>query len=165
MGKRETDNDSWSPYERTVLVAVDFSECSGLAFRKACEWLNGRRGRIVVLHVIDHSFMEKCIQHGLGAEAQIKKSLFLEAKKRLKEFLDVGAAGDHPVKVLVCEGVPFMEINKKAVEYQADLIVIGSCGRASDVDTMFFGSTAERVLRFITRPVLCVPPDTEYRRG
>ncbi|MBW1698602.1 MAG: universal stress protein [Deltaproteobacteria bacterium] len=165
MGKQETGDTAWSLQQRTVLVGVDFSECSRSAFNKAREWLNGYRGRIVVLHVIDKSFTDKCIQHKLGTEAQIKKSLFLEAKAKLKEFLDLEPAAEVPVEVLVCEGVPFMEINKKALEYQADLIVIGRCGRAADMDTLFFGSTAERVLRFITRPVLCVPPDTEYRRG
>jgi len=51
----------------------------------------------------------------------------------------------------------------KEVELDAEMIVIGSCGKADDMNTIFFGSTAEKILRFITRPVLCVPPETEYK--
>jgi hypothetical protein len=29
---------------------------------------------------------------------------------------------------------------------------------AGDSEAIFFGGTAEKVLRFISRPVLCVPP-------
>jgi nucleotide-binding universal stress UspA family protein len=50
-----------------------------------------------------------------------------------------------------------------SVENNVDMVIIGSCGKMGDMDHIFFGSTAEKVLRFITRPVLCVPPKTEYR--
>ena len=66
---------------------------------------------------------------------------------------------------MVCEGVPYLEINKKAVENNVDMVIIGSCGKTGDMSHIFFGSTTEKVLRFITRPVLCVPPASEYRMG
>jgi len=71
--------------------------------------------------------------------------------------------GKERVEMMVCEGVPFLEINKKAVENDADMIIIGSRGKTGDMSQIFFGSTAEKVLRFITRPVLCIPPESEYR--
>ncbi len=37
---------------------------------------------------------------------------------------------------MVCEGVPFMEINRKAMEFHAEMIVIGSCGNAGDMKTI-----------------------------
>jgi nucleotide-binding universal stress UspA family protein len=72
--------------------------------------------------------------------------------------------GDH-VQITVSEGVPYIEINRKAVENDVDMIIIGSCGNTGDMSQIFFGSTAEKVLRFITPPVLCVPPESEYRTG
>jgi len=45
------------------------------------------------------------------------------------------------------------------------MIIMGSKGKAEDMKTIFFGSTTEKVLRFITRPVLCVPPEVDYRKG
>ncbi len=47
---------------------------------------------------------------------------------------------------------------KKAKEINADLIVLGTCGMEVDLNRLFFGSTAEKVVRMLPCPVLCVPP-------
>ena len=57
---------------------------------------------------------------------------------------------------VVCEWVSCIEINKKAVEIDAEMIIIGSQGKSEDMKSIFFGSTAEKVLRFIKKPVLSV---------
>ncbi|HUS88898.1 MAG TPA: universal stress protein [Desulfosporosinus sp.] len=146
-----------------LLVAVDFSHCSRLALRTAKDLQDQRKGKIAVLHVIDHDFVEQCIHARLGKEDKIKKKLFLGAKSRLRDFArEEGLEGNHVEKV-VCEGTPCIEINKKAVEVDAEMIIIGNQGKSGDMKNIFFGSTAERVLRFITRPVLCIPPEAHYR--
>ena len=145
-----------------LLVAVDFSHCSSLALRKARDFLGQRRGRIVILHVIDHDFIGQCISDRLGNKDEIKKKLFLGAKSRLRDFLRREGMDGKNVKMMVCEGTPCIEINKRAVEIGAEMIIIGSQGRSGDMKSIFFGSTAERVLRFIAKPVLCVPPEMEY---
>lgn len=114
----------------------------------------------MAFHVIDHHFIEKCVRHELGEEGEIKKSLFLEAKERLHAFLIQEQKNGIQAEPLIGEGEPFVEINKKALALNAEMIIMGSCGKANDMNTIFFGSTAEKVLRFITRPVLCVPPNT-----
>lgn len=153
------------PEERTILVAVDFSYCSRLALRKARAVLDGKKGRILVLHVIDSDFINGCVRNQLGDEGQIKKVLFVRAKAQLRGFLREEGMDQDGVEAIVCEGVPFIEINRKAVESQSEMIVMGSRGKAGDMNTIFFGSTTEKVLRFITRPVLCVPPEVEYHRA
>jgi nucleotide-binding universal stress UspA family protein len=143
--------------EYKVLVAVDFSESSAQALRMSRSIMGRKPDRIAVLHVIDQKFVESCVENQIGTEGQIKKTLFLQAKKRLKDFLHEGGMDGQPVEELVCEGIPFLEINKKAVETNADLIIMGNRGNSGDMQTIFFGSTTERVLRFMKRPVLCVP--------
>ncbi|MEW6670528.1 MAG: universal stress protein [Thermodesulfobacteriota bacterium] len=141
----------------TVLVAVDFSSSSARALRMAKSVMGRKPDRIVVIHVIDHDFIERCISNRIGTESHIKKTLFLQARQRLRDFLrEEGMAGDS-VEELVCEGIPFLEINKKAVEIDADMVIMGNRGNSGDMQTIFFGSTTERVLRFMSRPVLCVP--------
>ena len=141
------------------LVAVDFSHCSRLALKKAKDLQEHWGGKIFVFHVIDHDFVEQCVKGQLGKKDEIKKKLFIGAKTRLREFVrKEGLEGDR-IEKAVCEGSPCLEINKKAAEIDAQMIVIGSQGKSEDMKSIFFGSTAERVLRFITRPVLCVPPD------
>ena len=148
-----------------ILVGIDFSYCSGLALKKACEFLDGKGGQIIALHVVDESFIKKCTEHRFGNEADIKKELFLEAKSKLKNFVRRATKGIQcsSIQLSVTQGIPYIEINKKAVEFDADMIIIGSCAKDSDMDNIFFGSTAERVLRFITRPVLCVPPEFDLK--
>ncbi len=143
--------------EYKVLVAVDFSESSAQALRMSRSIMGRKPDRIAVLHVIDPKFVESCVENQIGTEGQIKKTLFLQAKKKLKDFLHEGGMDGQPVEELVCEGIPFLEINKKAVETNADLIIMGNRGNSGDMQTIFFGSTTERVLRFMKRPVLCVP--------
>jgi nucleotide-binding universal stress UspA family protein len=145
------------------LVAVDFSHCSRLALRKAKDLQNQRKGRIAVLHVVDHDFVEQCIHDRLGKEDEIKKKLLFSAKSKLRDFVrEEGLEGNY-VEKAVCEGTPCIEIKKKAVEIDAEMIAIGNQWKSGDMKSIFFGSTAERVLRFITRPVLCIPPEAHYQ--
>jgi len=162
MNQDNSPNENKEHGQKTILVAVDFSNCSRLALRKAKELLGGGKGHIVALHVIDSDFVSLCIRHGLGIKSNIKKELFLQGKQKLRAFVRKEQADGIQLETLVCEGVPFMEINKKASEVHAEMIVVGACGNADDMNTIFFGSTSEKILRFITRPVLCVPPKTEY---
>ena len=146
-----------------VLVAVDFSPSSARALRMAKSVMGRKPDRIVVTHVIDHNFIERCISNQIGTESHIKKTLFLQAKKQLKDFLREEGMADEPVEEIICEGIPFLEINKKAVEIGADMVIMGNRCNSGDMQTIFFGSTTERVLRFMSRPVLCVPIEEDRK--
>lgn len=146
----------------TVLVAVDFSHCSRLALRRAKSWAATNSGNILAMHVIDESFVRQCIHQHLGTEEEIKKKLFINSKKRLREFLRREGMDEKNSQMIVCEGTPCMEINRKAVENDVEMIIMGSKGNSDDMKAIFFGSTTERVLRFIKRPVLCIPPECNY---
>jgi nucleotide-binding universal stress UspA family protein len=147
----------------TVLVAVDFSECSKAALRKAKSWSKGQVRKILALHVIDQSFIKACVHKDLGSEKHIKEKLFLHAKEKLGEFLRREDMNEKDTQMIVCEGIPCIEINKQAIQWDVDMIIMGSKGNSDDMKAIFFGSTTERVLRFIKRPVLCVPPEWNYR--
>lgn len=158
-----SEEKKWDQEASIFLVAVDFSHCSRLALRKAKDLQEQGGGRIVAIHVIDHNFVEQCIRDRLGKKGEIRKKLFIGAKSRLHEFVRKEGLEDGEVEKVVCEGTPCIEINKKAVEVDAEMIIIGSQGKSEDMKSIFFGSTAERVLRFIAKPILCIPPEAEYR--
>jgi nucleotide-binding universal stress UspA family protein len=143
--------------EYKVLVAVDFSPCSVHAFKSAKLIMGRKPDHICVLHVIDNDFVEKCISNGLGSASQIKKTLFMGAKDRLKNFLQEQNVTSNSIEMEVTQGTPFLEINRKAIEKDVDIVIMGTHGTSGDMKTIFFGSTTERVLRFIKKPVLCVP--------
>ena len=159
-GKRtEGNGKSEGP---AVLVAVDFSHCSRLALRRAKSWAAVNGGRILVLHVIDQDFVRHCIQQRLATGEEIKQKLFINSKNRLRGFILREGMDQNNTSMIVCEGTPCMEINRKAVENDVEIIIMGSKGNSADMKAIFFGSTTERVLRFIKRPVLCIPPDSSY---
>ncbi len=53
----------------------------------------------------------------------------------------------------MANGTPYREVLRVAAEQQSDLIVIGIHGRSA-TDLLFFGSTAQHVVRQATCPVL-----------
>ena len=59
---------------------------------------------------------------------------------------------------MLSEGKPFVEVVRTARLEHVDLIVMGSYGgQTGDVERIFFGSTAEQVVRTANCSVLCVP--------
>lgn len=147
-----------------ILVATDFSECSCAAFQTAKKLAQAFGAKIVVLHVINHMVMERLAEH-LKVEVD---SLFLEfrekAQQQLSAFLEKCATDEGEVDSMVAVGTPFQEIAVIARDLAVDLVVLGGYGRRGrgPIDEVFFGSTAEKVVRLLPCPVLCVPlPEAE----
>jgi len=159
MDDRVNSRQSADVQETVILVAVDFSDCSRLALRKAMLLLNAKPGRIIALHVIDHDFIAACLGLNIATRDHLNKQMFMNAKHRLKTFIQEEAVERINVEPVICEGIPYREINRKAEKYNAEMIVMGSCGMACDPNAIFFGGTTEKALRFICRPILCIPPD------
>ncbi len=157
MAEKTSTTKASKKKEYKVLVAVDFSPCSANALKRSKSIMGRKPDSIFVLYLIDHDFIERCVASRLGTESRIKKTLFMEAKEKLKQFLQTHNMTSASIETKVCEGTPFLEINKKAIEKDVDIVIMGTRGTSGDIKTTFFGSTTERVLRFIKRPVLCVP--------
>lgn len=147
---------------KKILVPVDFSPCSDEAFRVACEVARLCGAAITVLHVIDTGALAAFNRLGLvavpsDATAQ-RRRLRHHARLKVRRLLESKAAKDVVVTRTIVEGSPFVEIAKFARTEHVDLIVMGSYGgRAGSVDKIFFGSTAEKVVRTAGCPVLTVP--------
>ena len=163
MAIENGDDRQTKTKEYKVLVAVDFSPSSARALRMAKSIMGRKPDQILVMHVIDRNFVEKCANSQIGTAINIREALFLEAKKSLKDFLRSEGMEDESIEKLICEGIPFLEINKKAVDYGVDMVIMGNRGNSGDMQTIFFGSTTERVLRFMSRPVLCVPTEEDRK--
>jgi nucleotide-binding universal stress UspA family protein len=146
----------------TVLVPVDFSPCSNEAFRVACELARLTGADVMVLHVIDTSALAAFNRLGLLAVpsdgAAQRKRLRHHARLNVRRLLESDEAKGVTATRLIVEGAPFVEIAKVARMQQVDLVVMGSYGgRSGSVDKLFFGSTAEKIVRTAGCPVLTVP--------
>ncbi|MCX5892978.1 MAG: universal stress protein [Deltaproteobacteria bacterium] len=141
------------------LVATDFSECSAAAFQMAKKLAQGFGAKIILLHVINQRLVEQMASH-LRVEVDTLGSEFREqAQLHLGEFLKQVKPGDLEVESMVAIGAPFQEIAVVARDLLVDLVVMGGYGRGGrgSIEQVFFGSTAEKVVRLLPCPVLCVP--------
>jgi nucleotide-binding universal stress UspA family protein len=147
---------------RAILVPVDFSPCSDEAFRVACQVARLCGATVLVLHVIDINALASFNRLGLlavpsDASAQ-RRRLRHHARLNVRRLLESKDAEDVNVTRTIVEGSPFAEIAKVARTGDIDLVVMGSYGgRSGSVDKIFFGSTAEKVVRTAGCPVLTVP--------
>lgn len=156
---------------KSILVPVDFSPCSKEAFRVACRMAGLCGAALLVLHVIDTNALAAFNRLGLlavpsDATAQ-RRRLRHQARLNVRQLLEAKEAETVKVTRTIVEGVPFVEITKMARTGNIDLVVMGSYGgRSGSVDKIFFGSTAEKVVRTAGCPVLTVPlPASASERG
>ena len=158
---------------KTILYATDLSENARFAAAYAFSQADAYGARIIFLHVLPE--MPEILDRGVvgyideGQWESIKQSHFQDAKEAL-----IGKRNDHAVvhevldqfsrkakaeastdDILVEKGNPVEVILRVAAEKNCDLIVMGTHGRGSLADAML-GSTARRVVRRSTTPVLVV---------
>jgi nucleotide-binding universal stress UspA family protein len=140
----------------TLLVPVDFSDNSKAAFDRAIGVVSGDNPVVILLHVIDPSLPEFADALGLGSHEDVTQRMRARAEGLLREYADECPAGIE-VDPIISEGRPFLEILQKADDFAVDAIVMSKIGRRGKVEELLFGSTAEKVLRGSTRPVLILP--------
>ena len=69
--------------------------------------------------------------------------------------------GSVPISTVLADGVPYEAINNVAEKNNADLIVINLQGKGR-LERALLGTTAERVIRTATVPVLSLPLPATY---
>ncbi len=143
----------------SILVATDFSDCSGIAFSAALTLVKQFDARMIVLHVIDQNFLEKLSSHIGKSREEMGKELRHKAEKDMAAFLKQWNPTGNEVDTLIATGIPFQEIAVLARDLVVDLVIVGGYGRKGrgKIEEVFFGSTAEKVVRLLPCPVLCIP--------
>ena len=144
---------------QSILVATDFSECSGSAFKTAARLAQTFQAKIILVHVISLKRVAVLSEY-LGQESDaVVATLRERAQQQLEDFLKRWNSQGLAVESIVSVGAPFQEIAVIARDLAVDLVAIGGYGRAGrgPIEEVFFGSTAEKVVRLLPCPVLCVP--------
>jgi|GEM_PF-5117827 len=78
-----------------------------------------------------------------------------DAAKMMEKFCSEQMGGFTNYKTVIARGIPYQEIVRESKEMGATLLVIGTHGYTG-VQHLIFGSTAERVVRSASCPVLTV---------
>jgi nucleotide-binding universal stress UspA family protein len=145
-----------------ILVPIDFSPCSDEAFKTALNLARGSESELIMLHVIDTDAIAAFNRLGLLAvpsdataqQRRMRHKARLKCRQLLASIPTKGVA----VRRIILEGTPFVEIGKFTRQEGVDLIVVGSYGgRSESMNKLFFGATAEKVVRTAGCPVLTVP--------
>ncbi len=145
----------------TLLVPVDFSPTSRAAFDRALQFVNGEKPVIILLHVLDPTLADFADAHGFGSKDNVLDEMRRVAEETLDEYRQEArqAKPEVEIETIICEGLPFMEIVKKANDLQVHAIVMGKLGSRGTAESLLFGSTAERVIRGAARPVIVLPSE------
>ncbi|WP_437730380.1 universal stress protein [Sorangium sp. So ce1335] len=142
---------------RSLLVPVDLSPASDRVIGRVALLPLAEGARITLLHVIPEGLTLRAQEL---AEGDARKALRAEADAMAREL-----PGSVTIQLAVRVGAAAAEIARHADEVAADLVVMGRAG-GDALRELFFGSTAERVVRQARLPVLVVRlrPRAPYRR-
>ncbi len=144
----------------TILVATDFSEGSGAAFQMAKKLAKSLGAKLILLHVINQKLVVRLAEYLNQEPDSFLPELRERAQKQMSTFLDRWQTDGLECESMVAVGLPFQEIAIIARDLAVDLVALGGYGRTSGarpLEDLFFGATAEKVVRLLPCPVLCVP--------
>jgi nucleotide-binding universal stress UspA family protein len=133
-----------------ILVPTDFSETAERALEFAQSIAAKTGGTLLLQHACHVPVSIESDAWAIDSPAF--QGLEEEARKRIAE---VQQRIDGDTRALVSRGIPDVEIVDQARSHDASLIVIGTRGRTG-LAHLILGSTAERVIRSATAPVISV---------
>ncbi|MFA5515232.1 MAG: universal stress protein [Desulfuromonadales bacterium] len=140
---------------KTILYATDFSESSGPAADYAFYLARLTGARLHVLHVVGELADHRKNQVQPEAFNLLEREVETQAVKEIETFCQRKFNSDISYTTEVVIGRPFDQILRKSRQLPADMIVLGTHGRTG-IEHVLVGSTAERVVRRATVPVLTV---------
>lgn len=140
---------------KRILFPTDFSEGSLYALPYAVDLAKTYGAKIYMLHVIYDIATASGLHVPHVSVDEMYKELYASAKKELERFGADIIRNIKDIEYIVIKGIPYEEILNFSKENNIDIIVIGTHGRRG-LDRVLFGSTAERVVRNSSCPVLTV---------
>ena len=143
---------------KRILCAVDFSNCSTDALNFAMSLAQEAEAHLDVVHVLE---LPPEVPPGvhetvLAGPRSLREYIELaeeDRRARLQDAVPQSVRAYCAVETMLATGKPYREILRIAAERKSDLIVIGIHGRGA-ADLLFFGSTAQHVVRQASCPVL-----------
>jgi nucleotide-binding universal stress UspA family protein len=148
---------------RSVMAATDFSPHASMACGRAALVAAEHEAALQLVHVMKQeglTTLRDWFAPGRDLQAAVAAQAEMQLAASAKQVLDQRGIGANAILRM---GQPLEELN--AASASADLLVLGSRGNHSLAD-MAMGTTADRLLRTASRPLLVVrtAPVESYRR-
>jgi nucleotide-binding universal stress UspA family protein len=140
-----------------ILVATDGSDHATRTVERAVELAHDCGATLHAIRVVDVRALDS---------APHRERMAAAARDSLEAVERRAAEADLPVVTVVRDGIPHEEILEYAEDADVDVVVVGSYGQGG-LQRLLLGSTADRVIRLATVPVMLVPdpePNPEVRQ-
>jgi nucleotide-binding universal stress UspA family protein len=147
------------PTYKKVLFCTDFSKNADCAFDYAFGIAKRDEAVLYILHVIPKNHQQDTYLRTYTTEAQWNKIQedTQENLDRLYNDRYLSQIKDKSrVKIVTKSGLEYDEILKFAIKEEVDLITIGTHG-ITGLEHVFFGSVAEKIVRYSPIPVFIIP--------
>ncbi len=139
---------------KKILVPLDFSEFGKEALELAQNWALKFGATLHLLHVIDLRDLYSTNLQEMESSVMLENILREKAEKELKNYSqNLKVKSESEIRL----GSPLEEIEDCITEQKIDLIVIPTHGRTG-LKHVLMGSTAEKVVRHASCPVLTLKP-------
>jgi len=155
IGRNGRSQNVVSPF-RTIVVPIDFSDCSmrGLVYAKKLAKQFG--STLVLLHSIHLQYYVSSDEYARYDFSSVMKASEEVALEQLRDLVRTTRAERFKVESALEIGHAGQQICERSHDRQADLIVTSTHGHTG-LKHVFLGSTAEYVVRHAKCPVLVVP--------
>lgn len=130
-----------------ILVAIDRSAMAAEALKRAISIAKEKDAQLIVMHVIEPSFIESPFVHAID-ENEIKKQI-------IEQIDQLNSESDLKYILFVESGSAAASITLKVQKIKANLLIIGTHGK-NNVDSNHFGSTTLKLIQNTHIPVLIV---------
>jgi nucleotide-binding universal stress UspA family protein len=148
---------------RSIMVPVDFSDCSLAGVKYAIKFAKEVGARIIILHVTDLGPVMMTTACGDYHSPTYLKAAQRRCSDRMQAFLKQVDFGGVPVETFAVAGYCPAAIYEAAAKHGADLIMISTHGRTG-LRHVLLGSIAEGTVRRAGCPVLVVPSFPRLRK-
>lgn len=146
----------------TILVPVDFSDCSLEALKYAIAFANRVAARLIVFRGLDLGYADTTDGFAMYDLSALQDAAREAAEGQMREFLRAAKFGGVKFETAIMVGPPVWEICTFAKRRHVDVIIIATHGRTGFKHALI-GSTAEKVVRHAPCSVLVVPSHPQER--
>jgi nucleotide-binding universal stress UspA family protein len=158
---RQSDNGTQFRF-KTILVPVDFSNCSRDGLRYAIGFANEFGARIILLHATYLGYIYSSEGTVLYDIPGLQKAARKKAEHQMQKLVRAAKFGSVKFETVFTEGSPALDICAFAKDHDVDLIVTATHG-LTGFKHVLIGSIAEQVVRHAPCSVLVVPSHPHIR--
>jgi nucleotide-binding universal stress UspA family protein len=146
----------------TIVVPLDFSNCSRKGLRYAIHFANQFGARIILLHATYLGYIYSSEGNAIYDVRGLQEAARKNAERRMRELVRVVKFGRMKFETVISEGSPVLDICAAAKDHNVDLIITSTHG-FTGFKHVLIGSIAEQVVRHAPCSVLVVPSHPQTR--